>query len=1109
MTFPIDGGLLADRPVEPFAGLATTPALTAGTPAKPVIKPASTQQQTPKPGPTPTPGQLAAGARLTAGQSVLSANGRFELRMQSDGNLVELDRTTNVVVWASHTAGSGATLALMQSDGNLVLYRGAADGAGGGPAVWSSGTASHAGAWLAVQNDGNLVIYPTGRARPGHDLWASGVPLAETPGALPPLPTQSAAADAQLLPSSGIGLFAPGAPELGIEQTPLAPGMSPYQVLQQQNIFAQPKLLDDTALLNANLAATPSLDRAAFGTRLANPVGTVYSLPIGTSVTVLDPTRLALLEQQRTELHAAETAPASQYKSSVATLSATIYQELEYAGTRQSVPDAKALAATIRARAPGDATFQKAVDDALRMYQGTLDAQGRNSAQLGKIDAAAAAGDWAQVRTLAAQQTAATVGADKGAAALGDITARGSVYLTYAGGDPHFAQAIKAGIADARQAVLIDKPVNGVLAAYRSGGALAAMKALAGATDPQTATPAQVAQILADARIQQLVKQVLHGLTSYDGMSDPPVTIIGYLAAACQHATESDQGKAGLGKQAVDRIAIDFVAEADGMPPDKGLDVFQNPRLMSQIFTDATGQGNASLGLAVAAQAQRYLNPIFASAALDGVRVGLDTLKGSVDSLDKQTTNDAAFLTVPLKDWGGDSTPAQQQQLIKTLLADNPADAKKLNDDGAQIAQMQETTDSVRMAVAAYRGELHGVTGFDVDAPMSFRSGQYNWSVANTPSVTKALAALPTLVGAGKPGSTAPVEPSTNTVWLQRSLRKVVEQMGTKLIANLASAGPGKLLTPGGAKLAQTVWKRANKTLGAVLYFQNGAYSLSEAADGGLSVLLTDGASGIRQDLAGVSYAMSATIPSDVLGSVRPGSGVTPLARGYEKIAAQLDELGLPKLASSGLKISIHLAMQDTSDLASSILGAVEAAQEFADGENWKGVGNVLNATGYAALLTGPGIDASELPAGATVLGLDAAGWTGIGALLVLAGAAIYTAADGYSRSHAYDGNDRQLLVAMGVQPDIAAQLAKHATAFSGAPPSAGPFLGAYFKHGHQSEQQMVAWLNGLTPHQADVIASAIKSFPDNWQSVPMTRLAQAFDDALLKYGVMPPIQLI
>ncbi len=73
----------------------------------------------------------------------------------------------------------------------------------------------------------------------------------------------------------------------------------------------------------------------------------------------------------------------------------------------------------------------------------------------------------------------------------------------------------------------------------------------------------------------------------------------------------------------------------------------------------------------------------------------------------------------------------------------------------------------------------------------------------------------------------------------------------------------------------------------------------------------------------------------------------------------------------------------------------------------------------------------------------------------------------------------------------------------------AGPFLGAYFKHGYQSEQQMVAWLNSLTPHQADVIASAIKSFPDNWQSVPMTQLAQAFDDALLKYGVMPPIQLI
>jgi hypothetical protein len=204
----------------------------------------------------------------------------------------------------------------------------------------------------------------------------------------------------------------------------------------------------------------------------------------------------------------------------------------------------------------------------------------------------------------------------------------------------------------------------------------------------------------------------------------------------------------------------------------------------------------------------------------------------------------------------------------------------------------------------------------------------------------------------------------------------------------------------------------------------------------------------------------------------------------------------------------VHLAMQDTSDLASAILGAVEAGQEFAKGETWQGVGNVLNTAGYAALLTGPGIDASELPAGATVLGLDAAGWTGIGAVLVLAGAAIFTAATAYSHSHTYDGNDAQFLQAMGVRAEVATELAKHATSLDGTPPSAGPFLAAYFRNGHASQQQMVGWLNALTPKQADAIASAIKSLGDDWEHVPMQQLAQRFDDALLQYGVMPPVQL-
>ena len=118
-------------------------------------------------------------------------------------------------------------------------------------------------------------------------------------------------ADSTGISRSAIGVFAPGAAELGITRVPLAPGSSPYDVLQQQQIFAQPGLADDTALLDANLAATPSLDRWPFGTRPANPASVVYSLPPGTEVTVLDATRLGFLEQQRSQLQSAERGPAA------------------------------------------------------------------------------------------------------------------------------------------------------------------------------------------------------------------------------------------------------------------------------------------------------------------------------------------------------------------------------------------------------------------------------------------------------------------------------------------------------------------------------------------------------------------------------------------------------------------------------------------------------------------------------------------------------------------------------------------------------------------------------------------------------------------------------
>ena len=76
------------------------------------------------------------------------------------------------VIWATDTDGSGADQAVMQSDGNLVLYRGEnlPDNA-----VWSSNTFGNDNAYLIVQDDGNVVIYRAGAVAgtPGSALWSS------------------------------------------------------------------------------------------------------------------------------------------------------------------------------------------------------------------------------------------------------------------------------------------------------------------------------------------------------------------------------------------------------------------------------------------------------------------------------------------------------------------------------------------------------------------------------------------------------------------------------------------------------------------------------------------------------------------------------------------------------------------------------------------------------------------------------------------------------------------------------------------------------------------------------------------------------------------------
>jgi hypothetical protein len=106
--------------------------------------------------------------RLNPGQplftdgSITSGDGRFRLIMQTDGNLVIYRTSDNRALWATGTQGTDVHRAVMQTDGNLVLYH-----VSNAPA-WASNTAGKPGSYLIMQNDGNMVIY-----QPIVPVWAS------------------------------------------------------------------------------------------------------------------------------------------------------------------------------------------------------------------------------------------------------------------------------------------------------------------------------------------------------------------------------------------------------------------------------------------------------------------------------------------------------------------------------------------------------------------------------------------------------------------------------------------------------------------------------------------------------------------------------------------------------------------------------------------------------------------------------------------------------------------------------------------------------------------------------------------------------------------------
>ena len=121
-------------------------------------------------------GTLLVGQGLVPGQVLSSCDGRFELRLQTDGDLVlrqiitfnpppppPAPGGTTVVLWETGMTAPAGML-IMQGDGHLVQYD------SNGVFQWGSWTNGHSGTFVKLWNNGELAIYDGS----SNLLWSSG-----------------------------------------------------------------------------------------------------------------------------------------------------------------------------------------------------------------------------------------------------------------------------------------------------------------------------------------------------------------------------------------------------------------------------------------------------------------------------------------------------------------------------------------------------------------------------------------------------------------------------------------------------------------------------------------------------------------------------------------------------------------------------------------------------------------------------------------------------------------------------------------------------------------------------------------------------------------------
>jgi hypothetical protein len=122
------------------------------------------------------PDKLLGGETLTAGESISAPSGVVRLVMQSDGNLVLYRQADGAPLWNSQTWNNPGAYAALASNGNLSVI------GPGSQVLFQTNTPNNPGAKLLTQSDSNLVLYSTSTVR-WTPLWhtSTGVGLYTTP----------------------------------------------------------------------------------------------------------------------------------------------------------------------------------------------------------------------------------------------------------------------------------------------------------------------------------------------------------------------------------------------------------------------------------------------------------------------------------------------------------------------------------------------------------------------------------------------------------------------------------------------------------------------------------------------------------------------------------------------------------------------------------------------------------------------------------------------------------------------------------------------------------------------------------------------------------------